>query len=130
MIVTTPCRGLSLSRFMTRRFLLIAVILPFCTASAETPASSAAVKASHGKALATYAPAPDYPIQARERHFTGSGVVLLQVDPKTGYVIGAQILKSAGDVILDNAALSAFTRWRFKPGTVRQVRLPIHYTMN
>ena len=119
---------LFLVRFMTRRFLLIAVILPFCTASAETPAASSAVKASHGKALAIYAPAPDYPIQ--ERHFTGSGVVLLQVDPKTGYVIGAQILKSTGHVILDNAALSAFTRWRFKPGTVRQVRLPIHYTMN
>ena len=115
---------------MTRGLLLMFLIMLFCTARAGTLTSSADVKASHGKAFAIYAPAPDYPIEARERHFTGSGIVILQVDQKTGYVIGAQMLKSTGHVILDNAALSAFTRWRFKPGTVRQVRLPIRYTMN
>ena len=115
---------------MTRGLLLIPAIMLTCTAPAETPTSSPGVKASHDKALALYAPAPAYPIEARTRHFTGSGIVLLQVDPKTGYVIGAQMLKSTGHVILDNAALSAFTQWRFKPGTVRQVRMPIRYTMD
>ena len=119
-----------LVRSMTRGLLFIPTILLFCTARAETPGSSVDVNASHDKALAIYAPAPAYPIEARARHFTGSGIVLLRVDTKTGYVIGTQMLKSTGHVILDNAALSAFTQWRFKPGTVRQVRIPIHYTMN
>ena len=115
---------------MTRWLLLLAVIMPFWTAPAQTPAPSTGVKASHGKALALYAPPPDYPVEARERRLTGSGIALLQVDQKTGYVTAGRMLKSTGHVILDNAALTAFRRWRFKPGTLRQIQIPIHYTIN
>jgi TonB family protein len=82
-----------------------------------------------GKALALYAARPDYPYEARDKHLTGSGIVLVKVDSHTGWVISAQMLKSTGHQILDNAALKAFRQWRFRPGTVSTVRIPINFTM-
>ena len=61
---------------------------------------------------------------------TGHGIALLQINQTTGEVIAAQMEKSTGHAMLDHAALAAFSRWRFKPGTVKQVRIPIRYTMN
>jgi TonB family protein len=37
---------------------------------------------------------------------------------------------STGSRLLDAAALDAFRRWRFKPGMVRGVRIPVHFTMD
>src|SRR6266536_1517779 len=37
--------------------------------------------------------------------------------------------QSVGNPILDNAALSAFRQWRFRPGTVSKVRIPITFTI-
>lgn len=59
---------------------------------------------------------------------TGSGIVLLNVDPSTGNVTSAQLLKSTGHKILDDSAIEAFRQWRFKPG-VHTVRIPINFTM-
>lgn len=36
---------------------------------------------------------------------------------------------STGNAILDRAAIDAFRKWRFKPGTVSHVRSPITFTM-
>ncbi len=52
----------------------------------------------------------------------------MQVDKKTGRVISLKMEKSTGHKILDEAALEAFRRFRFKPGTVSQVRTPINFT--
>jgi TonB family protein len=112
---------------MTRHFFSLALLLVVGTASAQT--FSPASKLGKPKAVAIYAPRPDYPIEARERHLTGSGVALLQIDKKTGYVTSARMEKSMGHPMLDHAALAAFSRWRFKPGTVRQIRIPIRYTI-
>jgi len=49
----------------------------------------------------------------------GSGVANLTVDPTNGLVVGATMETSIGSQILDNATLSAFRRWRFKPGQTR-----------
>jgi len=84
---------------------------------------------SSAKALATYAPRPQYPYEARSRHVTGSGVCVVTVDPGSGSVTGASMAQSIGNPILDNAATSAFRQWRFKAGTVSKVRIPITFTM-
>jgi len=84
---------------------------------------------SRAKALALYAPRPQYPYEARSRHVTGSGVIVAQVDAASGNVTSASVSQSTGSPILDNAATSAFRQWRFRPGTVSKVNIPITFTM-
>ena len=83
---------------------------------------------STAKALATYAPRPQYLYEARSRHITGRGVCVVEVDAGSGSVTSALMASSIGNPILDNAALSAFRQWRFKPGSVSKVRIPITFT--
>src|SRR6266581_2702889 len=84
---------------------------------------------SSAKALATYAPRPQYPYEARSHHIMGSGVCVVDVDPGSGSVTSASMTQSIGNSILDNAAVSSFRQWRFKPGTVSKVKIPITFTM-
>jgi len=84
---------------------------------------------SSAKALATYAPRPQYPYEARSHHIMGSGVCVVDVDPGSGSVTSASMAQSIGNSILDNAAVSAFRQWRFRPGTVSKVKIPITFTM-
>jgi TonB family protein len=85
---------------------------------------------SGAKALAISAPKPEYPYEARSRHITGSGVCVVSVDVSSGAVTDASMAQSLGNPILDNSATSAFRRWRFKPGTVAKVKIPITFTMS
>ncbi len=85
---------------------------------------------SSAKAVAVSAPRPEYPFEARRSKITGSGVCVMSVDPGSGAVTSADMAQSTGSPILDNAATSAFRRWRFKPGTVSKVRTPITFTMS
>ena len=94
-----------------------------------TPIKAQAMTMSRAKALAVNAPRPQYPYEARSRKITGSGVCVVTVDPGSGSVTGASMTQSIGSPILDNAALSAFRQWRFRPGTVSQVSIPITFTM-
>ena len=89
----------------------------------------AAMSISSAKALAIYAPLPDYPREARSRRITGSGVCVLSVDPGTGNVTEASMAQSTGDQTLDKATVSAFRRWVFKPGKVSTVRIPVDFTL-
>ena len=82
---------------------------------------------SSAKALATYAPAPPYPSKARLDGITGSGVCVVSVDPESGSVTKASMAQSTGNPQLDKAALITFRKWRFKPGTVSTVRIPIDF---
>src|SRR5205807_4104861 len=61
---------------------------------------------SGAKAVAIFAPKPDYPYEARSRHQTGSGVALLSVDTGSGNVTDASMAQSIGSPILDNATTS------------------------
>jgi TonB family protein len=83
----------------------------------------------NGKAFVLSAPRPDYPYEARSRHITGSGVAVISVDPNSGLAIDAMMEQSIGNPILDNSTVSAFRRWRFKPGTPARVRLPITFVL-
>jgi TonB family protein len=87
------------------------------------------VSISTAKALAISAPKPEYPYEARSRHATGSGVCVVTVDAGSGNVTDATMAVSIGNSILDNSAVSAFRRWRFKPGTVSRVKIPITFTL-
>jgi protein TonB len=82
---------------------------------------------SAAKAIAVRAPLPEYPYEAKRAHITGSGVCVMIVDTASGNVTSAMMAESTGDGILDNVTIHTFQRWRFKPGTVSQVRVPISY---
>ena len=87
------------------------------------------LSASGAKAAALYAPKPEYPYEARSRHVTGSGVCVVDIDSSSGNVTSASMASSTGNPILDNATVSAFRRWRFKPGAASKARIPITFTL-
>ncbi|MDQ6859791.1 MAG: TonB family protein, partial [Verrucomicrobiota bacterium] len=72
---------------------------------------------SSAKVFALSAPRPEYPYEARRQRLTGSGVAVLLIDPASGAVANVSIVRSTGSPILDNAAISGFRRWRFRPGS-------------
>jgi len=81
------------------------------------------------KAMMAYAPRPVYPYEARRQRVTGSGIALLTVDQTSGTVTDVRMAQSCGNVILDNSTLDALRRWRFKPGRVVRVQVPIMYML-
>ena len=81
------------------------------------------------KALVAYAPRPAYPYEARRQRVTGSGVALITIDQTSGTVTDVAMAQSCGNSILDNSTLDAMRRWRFKPGSVTRVQVPITYTL-
>jgi len=82
---------------------------------------------SAAKAVAVSTPIPEYPYQARRAHITWSGVCVMTVDTASGNVTSAVMEQSTGNGILDKVTTDAFRKWRFKPGTVTQIRVPISY---
>jgi TonB family protein len=94
-----------------------------------TAADESDKKAPQPRAVAVRAPRPEYPYAARARYITGSGVAVMRVDRATGKVTSCHMAQSTGSHILDRAAVSAFSQWHFKPGTVKEVRIPITFTV-
>src|SRR5437763_11281367 len=76
-----------------------------------------------------YAPPPEYPLSARQRHWTGAGVFLCNLRPD-GTVSSVNILQSTGHEILDQAGTSALGRWRFQPSYMNAVKIPLRFTMS
>jgi protein TonB len=74
------------------------------------------------------APRPEYPVEARRRNLQGSGMFILRVRPD-GTVARVEVQDSTGAPLLDRTAIAAYSKWRFKPGRVKAVRVPVHFTM-
>ena len=63
-------------------------------------------------------PKPTYPAEARRKEWTG--VVYLRVSiSSSGKVTAVSVSRSSGHSILDNAAVSAMKRWKFRPAKNR-----------
>jgi TonB family protein len=77
--------------------------------------------------MAISAPMPEYTYEAKRRNLTGNGICAMSVDVATGKVIDARMYQSTGSAMLDKLTVQTFKSWRFKPGTVSQVRVPISY---
>lgn len=93
-----------------------------------TPAAQT-TSLSQARVFALHAPRPEYPYEARRSRMTGFGVAELRVERASGRVLAATMVQSTGNPILDNATVGAFRRWRFRPGTVEKVRVPITFTL-
>jgi TonB family protein len=55
---------------------------------------------------------------------------MVSIDPTSGNVLDARIEQSIGDPMLDQSAISAFRRWRFKPGTPARIRIPVTFNLS
>jgi TonB family protein len=105
----------------TLRFALLAC----CTAFAVSHVSLA----GDAKKIATYAKFPVIPAEAKAKHLSGSGFIVVYIRPD-GSVEKAEVARSSGHKILDDAALGAFSQWQFIPGKLRKVRIPFTFTGN
>ena len=115
------------NRVITGSHILILSAISF--ASAQTaPSSLAPPQGGKPKALALYAPRPKYPKDTQGYYPAGSGIVLMEVDKETGLVKSARMEKTTGNKLLDDAALQAYSQWRFKPGSVSKVHCPITFS--
>jgi TonB family protein len=90
-------------------------------------ATESVLVGSAAKAVTMYAPRPDYPEEARSHRVAGSGVCLVSVDPASGSVTNASMAQSTGSLLLDKSVLRTFRTWKFKPGTVSQVSIPVEF---
>ena len=113
-------------RFL-RCVLSILPAVAFATGALASDKDAAAEKAA--TAFAIKAPPPDYPYEARKARLSGAGVAIMRLDRATGVVTDVVMSPSTGHKVLDNAAMRAFRQWRFKPGTIAMVRLPITFAM-
>jgi len=82
---------------------------------------------SVAQSMAITAPLPDYTYEMKRRNLAGSGTCIVTVDTATGTVTNASMFKSTGNPLLDRLTIQTFKTWRFKPGTVSEVRVPISY---
>jgi TonB family protein len=73
--------------------------------------------------------APAYTYEDRARHRQGSGFFAVFIDANTGVPTRVTIIKSTGHPTLDQSAIEALQRWRWKPGRWKEVDLPVTFTM-
>ena len=106
--------------------LFIHFVAFLCLSSLQAQTASPAAVGRLPKAV--YAPKPEYRPEWAKQGLAGKGIVLVTIDPKTGNVTGVRMLQSTGNQLLDGAALQAYSQWRFEPGSVPQVKMPIEFT--
>jgi periplasmic protein TonB len=75
-----------------------------------------------------YAPRPDYPFEARRRWLQGHGVFMLYIRPD-GTVSSVKMETSTGSSILDRACVTAYSKWRFKPGHFTKAKVPSNFVI-
>jgi len=94
-------------------------------ASAPTPAPEPEATAgpSTEEPLLLHRPAPRYPRNAQRMGWQGTVLCRLTVLPD-GSVERVAVLASCGHTILDDAAVAALLRWRFRPGVGRGSAAP------
>ena len=107
----------------TLRFALLA-----CCVAGAFAVSHVSVAGDRVK-IATHVKFPVIPPEAKAKHLSGSGIILVYIRPD-GTVEKAEVARSSGHKILDDAALAAFSQWQFIPGKLRKVTIPFTFMGN
>jgi TonB family protein len=90
-------------------------------------APSGTAKTTRSTMRALYTPRPQLPQIAYTKHLRGDGYFTLHVRPD-GTVSHVDVTQSTGHKVLDDATVAAFIKWRFEPGKVKKVVIPLTYT--
>jgi TonB family protein len=102
---------------MTSRIFLIVLL---STMSALSARATEVYIPDRFKGTILYAPGPvDYSNSGTQ------GVYRLTIDQKTGTVTEVGILKRSGYQPRDATAVLTFMQWKFKPGTLKQLDVPV-----
>jgi TonB family protein len=70
-----------------------------------------------------YGPIPRVP--PTMQHWSGQGVVILDLSVRTGLVDIARIWQSTGATEIDDALVATLQQWRVKPRTVYKLYVPV-----
>ena len=73
---------------------------------------------------------PEYPSQERALHHVGVGRFRVTLDLPTGTVVSVSVLQSTGFKALDESAVAALSRWRWKPGRWKEINIQVRFTMS
>jgi hypothetical protein len=60
-----------------------------------------------------------------ERFLTSTGIYGLDVDSRDGHVIRTYVIQRSISKLMDDRALQAFMRFRFRPGCPPRVKIPV-----
>jgi TonB family protein len=114
------------ARTFTRKCVALLLLLFL---SLAVSGNAQAANTTQTKHRALYAPRPEYPLAARKQHWTGAGLFLcnLRADGTVGSV---NVLQSTGHQMLDQAAITALRQWRFQPGDMKAIKIPIDFWLN
>ena len=70
-----------------------------------------------------YAPSPAIPSSSE----TGRGVYVIEISVARGIADNVRVLQSSGSKTLDDAAVAALLKWRFKPRAFYKLTVPIEF---
>ena len=126
-----------MSTYFVRLVTLAALAFGLCGAAFAADQTTAVWSDGHRSALsdeelvryAIASPGVGYPEAAQKANLFGSGLYELQIN-KAGTTTAVAIVKSSRSAVLDQAARSAFLKWRFKPGVFTRVRVPVSWSVN
>jgi TonB family protein len=99
--------------------ILLAALLPAGAVSID-------VFVGHPPGLINYV-YPEYSPKLAVYGWSGKGLFLLKINPKTGVVDEVKVLKSTGHVLLNELSAKAFFQWRVQPGGSTQVQVPVEF---
>tara|TARA_B100001248_G_scaffold262698_1_gene261071 strand:+ start:4474 stop:5304 length:831 start_codon:yes stop_codon:yes gene_type:complete len=72
---------------------------------------------------------PDYPMLARLRRYEGTVILHFDVT-KSGQVSNVAVAQSSGYSVLDQSALEAHSKWRYRPGKPGRYNKPYHFRLS
>src|SRR4029077_9885350 len=73
--------------------------------------------------------APVYSYGGRLTRRQGEGLFRISIDLKTGFVRQVTVVRSTGFWSLDTSAVNALNKWRWKPGTWKEVDMRVRFVM-
>jgi hypothetical protein len=81
------------------------------------------------KNIILYAPVP--PMPGGVRYSAGNTAIFrLKIDQQTGSVTEIGVLRRAKQAVLNSTMVLTLLKWKFKPGTLRELDLPVQFDLN
>ncbi len=114
--------GMSLNPF-TRFKIVVTIIALLQCVSLSSRAVSIDVYVGHPPGVIKFV----YPAKFAPYAWSGRGLFLLKVNPKTGDVEEVKVLKTTSHVLLNEMAAKAFFQWKSQPGGATQVQVPCEF---